>query len=103
MQGGVSLSKKKEDYILDTLPVCFKKHLKIITICGCSGSKGELNAIRVLLQAASVLETLSISCFSPEFPDFDTPEGSKSLSKMFGKILCFPRGSVDCDIKFDFI
>ncbi|XP_027366393.1 F-box/LRR-repeat protein At3g26922-like isoform X2 [Abrus precatorius] len=95
--GGVSLPKNcaNNNHIMDPLPVCFKTNLKTIKIYCFSGSDDELNAIKFLLQEASVLDKIYIYCSSFEF---DSPAESKRLKKLYKQIVRFPRESMDCKI-----
>ena len=95
MQGGVSVPKFCADYTLDLLPMCFRTRLKTIKVDGFSGDKEELHTIKILLQAASVLDTLYICCYSF---DFDSSTKSKRLKKLHKQILRFSKVSTDCEV-----
>ena len=87
--------KYSANYRLHPLPACFRTHLKMIKIDGFTWDDEELNAIKFLLQAASVLETLYICCYSF---NFDTSTRSEGLKKLHKQISRFPRGSMNCKI-----
>ncbi|XP_061354565.1 F-box/LRR-repeat protein At3g26922-like [Gastrolobium bilobum] len=97
---GVSLPSlpRNDATNISPLPACFGTHLKTIKIHGFSGNVEELNAIRFLLRAASVLDTLYI--YHNEY-EFDCPEGPERLNHLYDLIERFPRTSVDCEVDFD--
>lgn len=94
---GVSLPEDGANNI-GVLPACFGAHLKTIKIYGFSGKKGEMRAIKFLLQATPVLETLYV--YSNPY-SFDSRAGTKRLVKLFYKIDEFPRASEDCEIELE--
>ncbi|KAK7308820.1 hypothetical protein RJT34_05079 [Clitoria ternatea] len=83
---------------INPLPACFETHLKVILICGFSGSDEEMLAIRFLLLSAPLLETFYIYCNDYEF---DSPDASERLDMLFEKIISFPKVSEACNVVFD--
>ncbi|KAJ1384331.1 Leucine-rich repeat domain superfamily [Sesbania bispinosa] len=92
---GVTLPQNGANIIIGVLPSCFGTHLKTITIHDFSGKEGELNAIRFLLETASVLDAL---CINHNTFVFDAPGGPERLEELYMEIESFPCASDDCDI-----
>lgn len=97
---GVTLSPNDADeefYCLSNILItCFLTHLKAIHVCSFKGDEGELNAIRVLLEAASVLGTFHIE-FDKTTKDCMRP---KELMNLKSEILDLPVRSRRCTIEF---
>ncbi|XLR45119.1 hypothetical protein S83_029779 [Arachis hypogaea] len=93
-QGGLSLAKGDANCIFDPLPVCFMALLE---------KKDELFAIKILLQAASVLDKLRISCYWFSFDLDDRRIGLKRTKELCKQILKYPKRSMDCEIEFEYI
>ncbi|RYQ93851.1 hypothetical protein Ahy_B09g100079 isoform C [Arachis hypogaea] len=101
-QGGLSLAKGDANCVFDPLPVCFSTTLKMIEINGITGKKDELFAIKILLQAASVLDKLRISCYWFSFDLDDRRIGLKRTKELCKQILKYPKRSMDCEIEFEY-
>jgi hypothetical protein len=84
---------------INPLPTCFETHIKIIRIYGFCGNEEELNAIKNLLQIAQVLLDKLYIYFNVF--DFDSPERTKKIERLYGQIVGFPRASVDCVIHLE--
>ena len=100
MQGVGCVPRYFANHILDPLPMCFRTHLKRIKIDDFCGSERQLHAIKILLQAASVLSTLRIR-FHP--CHFYIPTKLEKSKKFCKQITSFPRGSTDCVIEFEYV
>ncbi|VFQ98746.1 unnamed protein product [Cuscuta campestris] len=79
-------------YIMDPVPVLSRTQLRRIVIKHYSWDK--FDAVKTLLQALPVLETLHISCSG----DGNSPTGSERLDNLCQKIKSLPRRSKDCEI-----
>ncbi|MED6173871.1 hypothetical protein PIB30_063724 [Stylosanthes scabra] len=101
-KGGLSLAKDDENCIFDPLPLCFSTTLKTIEINGITGKKDELCAIKILLQAASVLDKLCIQCYWHSFDLDDNDIGLKMSKELYKQILKYPKRSMDCKIVFQY-
>ncbi|CAL0332096.1 unnamed protein product [Lupinus luteus] len=95
---GVYLPKDCENYIFP-LPCCFGTYLKTIKIYYFYGNEAELNAIKFLLQEASVLETLYV--YIDEEHDYDSPTGEDTLEEIYEQIMQYPRASKDCELELE--
>ncbi|KAF1861268.1 hypothetical protein Lal_00013994 [Lupinus albus] len=95
---GVYLPKDCENYIFP-LPCCFGTYLKTIKIYYFYGTEAELNAIKFLLQEASVLETLYV--YIDEEHDYDSPTGEDMLEEIYDQIMQYPRASKDCELELE--
>jgi len=87
-----------DGHYINPLPTCFKTHIKIIRIYGFCGNEEELNAVKNLLQILQVLDKLYI--YFNVF-DFDSPGRTKKIERLYGKIMGFPRASVNCVIHLE--
>ncbi|XP_019420893.1 PREDICTED: F-box/LRR-repeat protein At3g59250-like [Lupinus angustifolius] len=95
---GVYLPKDCENYMFP-IPCCFGTSLKTIKIYYFYGNEAELNAIKFLLQEASVLETLYV--YIDDEHDYDSPTGEDTLEEIYEQIMQYPRASKDCELELE--
>ncbi|XP_040375604.1 uncharacterized protein LOC121053144 [Rosa chinensis] len=89
---GITLSSDdaEDDGVLEPLPPCFLKSLKKIEVHAFLGNQEELDALKVLLKNAMVLEKLIITC-SDSFQG--RPEKLRDVNNQLADL---PRGSSKC-------
>ncbi|KAK0585363.1 hypothetical protein LWI29_027471 [Acer saccharum] len=73
----------------ENVPSCLRLHVKMIEIRNMTGVEDELEVVSYMLKNSEVLKEFSV--------DIANAESKENLQR---QILLYPRGSVDCEIKF---
>lgn len=94
-QSGVCLSGNHEEgsWILDPVPSCFSRYLKLIRISQFCGTDGELQVVKSLLKHAEILLQMDIICHHEKFSD-----GLARERDVLEKLQMLPRASTYCTI-----
>ncbi|KAG4394992.1 hypothetical protein AAZX31_20G130400 [Glycine max] len=92
---GVCLSGNHEEgsWILDPVPSCFSRYLKLIRISQFCGTDGELQVVKSLLKHAEILLQMDIICHHEKFSD-----GLARERDVLEKLQMLPRASTYCTI-----
>lgn len=92
---GVCLSGNHEEgsWILDPVPSCFSRYLKLIRISQFCGTDGELQVVKSLLKHAEILLQMDIICHHEKFSG-----GLARERDVLEKLQMLPRASTYCTI-----
>uniref|UniRef100_A0A5B7B567 F-box domain-containing protein n=2 Tax=Davidia involucrata TaxID=16924 RepID=A0A5B7B567_DAVIN len=85
------------DWMLVSVPCCFKSHLKTFSLSNFDGNASDIHLLKFMLKNAIVLESMTIYCSHNFSADVKKQEDVSSQLKML------PRGSESCVIEIQLL